>query len=101
MVYLLIATLIVRDLLISDFYSRQPIAMAISVTLDSYISYYKHTINCKILGLTLIVILLKLARMGLHTIGIGPIPAYFDGIRIGQVHYASTNFVVCAILTMK
>ena len=104
MLYLLIATLIVRDLLISDFYSRQPMAMAILVALDSYISYYKHTINYKILsklGLTLIVILLKSARIGLHTISIGPIPAYFDGIGIGQVHYTSTNFVACAILSVK
>ena len=31
-------------------------------------------------------------------IGIGPIPAYFDFIGIGQVHYTSTNSVVCAIL---
>ena len=32
---------------------------------------------------------------------IGPIPAYFDGIGISQVHYASTNSVVRAILSMK
>ena len=25
----------------------------------------------------------------------------FDGIGIGQVHYTSTNSVVCAILAMK
>ena len=31
----------------------------------------------------------------------GPIPAYFDGIGIGQVHYTSTNSVVRAILSMK
>ena len=34
-------------------------------------------------------------------IGIRPILAYFDGIRIGQVHYTGTNSFVCAILTMK
>ena len=34
-------------------------------------------------------------------IGIGPIPAYFDDIGIGQVHYTSTNSVVRAILSMK
>ena len=34
-------------------------------------------------------------------ISIGPIPAYFDGIGIGQVHYTGTNSFVCAILTMK
>ena len=32
--------------------------------------------------------------------GIGPIPAFFDGIGIGQVHYTSTNSV-CAILTIN
>ena len=34
-------------------------------------------------------------------IGIGPIPAIFDGIGISQVCYTSTNSVVCALLTMK
>ena len=34
-------------------------------------------------------------------ISIRPILAYFDGIGIGQVHYTSTNSVVCAILSMK
>ena len=34
-------------------------------------------------------------------ISIGPIPAIFDGIEIGQVCYTSTNSVVCALLTMK
>ena len=28
------------------------------------------------------------------------IPAYFDGIGIGQVHYTSTNSFVCVSLTM-
>ena len=28
-------------------------------------------------------------------------PAYFDGIRIGQVHYTSASSVVCALLTIK
>ena len=31
-------------------------------------------------------------------IGIGPIPAYFDGIGSGKVHYTGTNSFVCAIL---
>ena len=30
-------------------------------------------------------------------IGIRPIPAYFDGIRIIQVCYTSTNFIVCVL----
>jgi len=34
-------------------------------------------------------------------IGIGPIPAFFGGMGIGQVCYTSTNSIVCAILSMK
>ena len=34
-------------------------------------------------------------------IGIGPIPAIFDGIGVAQVCYTSTNSVVCALLTMR
>ena len=34
-------------------------------------------------------------------IGIIPIPAVFDGIEMGQVHYTSINSVVCALLTIK
>ena len=34
-------------------------------------------------------------------IGIGPIPAFFDGIKIGQVGYTSTNSAVCALLIMN
>ena len=34
-------------------------------------------------------------------ISIGPIPAFFDGIGIGQVGYTSTNSVVCALVTMN
>ena len=34
-------------------------------------------------------------------IGIGPIPAFFDGIGIGQACCTSTNSVVCVLLTMN
>ena len=34
-------------------------------------------------------------------IGIGPIPAFFNGIRIGQGCYTSANLVVRALLSMK
>ena len=34
-------------------------------------------------------------------IGIGPIPAFFDGIRIGQVRYTSTDFCYLYIIIHK
>ena len=34
-------------------------------------------------------------------IGIGSIPAIFDGIRIGRLCDTSTNSVFCALLTIK
>ena len=58
-------------------------------------SYYKGG------QVTRLIILVKAAPFLGICIGIGPIPAFFDGIGIGQVCCTSTNSVVCALLTIK
>ena len=43
----------------------------------------------------------KIRAAPIPGIGIGSIPAFFDGIRIGQVRYTSTNFCCLCIIIHK